>query len=178
MPISCCWRRPPAADHLRLRHQHRADARGQGRHRAERDRPRDRVGHRGAQGGDSVGSRNGDAADPIHARRSGAVQDGRSRPDPRRPARRTAGVRQRDQRSRGADQGYRLGCRRPPRHPDRAEPRGGQHAGQADDVLGRRRRRGHRAWRRVPIILTSRADSLRTRLASCAIAALAARPVV
>ncbi len=28
----------------------------------------------------------------------------------------------------------------------------------------------------VPIILTSRADSLRTRLASCAVAALAARP--
>ena len=71
---------------------------------------------------------------------------------------------------------HRLGGRRRSRHPARARPRGRQHPGQAADV----------SWptptapalvlgARVPIILTSRADSVRSRIASCAVAVLARR---
>ena len=60
----------------------------------------------------------------------------------------------------GEDQEDRLAGRRPRQRPRRARPRGGQHARQEPDLPRRRRRRGHRARRAVPIILTSRADSL------------------
>ena len=45
-------------------------------------------------------------------RRRGALQDGRSRTDQGRPARRSAGVRQRHQPGRGEDQGHHVGGRR------------------------------------------------------------------
>ena len=71
---------------------------------------------------------------------------------------------------------HRLAGRRPRQRPGRARPRGRQHAGQepvaswrgadaAGIVLGAR----------VPIILTSRADALLTRLASCAVAVAGGR---
>ena len=74
----------------------------------------------------------------------------------------------------GAHEEDRVAGGRPGRHPARARSRGGQHAGKAAAVSGRRRQRGHRAGRAVPIVLTSRADSVRTRLASAAVMALVA----
>ena len=62
---------------------------------------------------------------------------------PRRPA----GVRQRHQQGGGEDQGDSLGGRRRSRHPARAGPRGGQHAGQAAQLPGQRRQRRPRARR-------------------------------
>ena len=72
------------------------------------------------------------------------------------------------------DQGHQVGGRRRSRHPARARPRSGQHPRQAAHVPGQRRQRRARAGARVPIILTSRADSVRSRIASCAVAMLAA----
>ena len=64
--------------------------------------------------------------------------------------------------------------RRHGRHPARARPRGGQHAGQAALLPGRAEGAGIVLGARVPIVLTSRADSVRTRLASTAVMALVA----
>ena len=56
-------------------------------------------------------------------------------------ARRSAGVRQRDQQGGGADQGHPVRGRRRSRHPARARPRGGQHPGQAAQLPRQRRQR-------------------------------------
>ena len=122
---------------------------------------------------DPVGGRDGDDEDPLDHRGRGAVQDGRARPDHRRAPRRAAGLRQRHRPRGGADQGHRLARSRAAAQilvvPDLEA--GNMlaknltflaHADAAGIVLGAR----------VPIILTSRADSVRTRLASCAVAAL------
>ena len=78
------------------------NARGQGRHRAQRDRPGACVGDRAAEGRDPVGGGDRDLEDSLDDRRRGAVQDGRARPDHRRAARRPAGARQRDHREAAA----------------------------------------------------------------------------
>ena len=110
---------------------------------------------------------------PSTDRRRGALQDGRPRPDHRRHARRSARVRQRGR------SGSRAGSRASnPKSPDARRfwscrisrpatcwPRISSFLAKADAagiVLGAR----------VPIILTSRADSVRTRMASCAVAVL------
>ena len=72
------------------------------------------------------------------------------------------------------DQGHRLGRCRPCRDSRRSRPRIGQHGRQAAGVPGERLDRRRCPWRRVPIVLTSRADTAETRVASCAIAALIA----
>ena len=56
----------------------------------------------------------------------------------------------------------------------RSRPRGGQHARQEPDLSGRGGRSRNRVGAKVPIILTSRADSRVARLASCAVASLLA----
>ncbi len=84
-----------AADHGR-RGEHRARPRLQGRHLPQRDRPGARARNRRAEGRDPVRRGNRDAEDRVDAARGRAVQDGRPRPDHRRPARRSARVRQRD----------------------------------------------------------------------------------
>ena len=132
----------------RRRDQHRADAEGEGRHRAERDRP----GARCSASSEpkvailsAVEMVNPDIASTHRRRR--AVQDGRSRPDPRR--RSSTG------RSRSTTRSARsprapsasIAGGRPCRHPAGAEHRVGQHAGQAAAVLRRRRQCGHRARR-------------------------------
>ena len=67
----------------------------------------------------------------------------------------------------GRDQEDRLARRRAGRHPGRPRPRGRQHAGQAAcRSWPTPTRAGIVLGARVPIILTSRADSVRTRLAS------------
>ena len=60
------------------------------------------------------------------------------------------------------------------RHSAGARPGGGQHAGQGTDVSGGRGSAGIVLGARVPIILTSRADSARTREASAAVMVLLA----
>ena len=66
------------------------DARGQARHRAERDRSGARARDRDAKGRDPVGGRDGHGDDQVHARRRRALQDGRPRADHRRHRRRPA----------------------------------------------------------------------------------------
>ena len=93
---------PQGADRHRRRHQHRADARREGRHLPERDRPRDQPRRREAEGGDSRRRRNRHLQDAGDDRRGGAVQDGRPGADHGRTPRRAAGVRQRHQPRGGA----------------------------------------------------------------------------
>ena len=57
----------------------------------------------------------------------------------------------------------------------RGHGRSRQHAGERPVLPGRHRRRRQRLGGRVPIILTSRADSVLTRRASCAVAVLVAK---
>ena len=78
---------------------------------------------------------------PATHRRRRALQDGRARADQGRPARRPAGVRQRDQPRRGEDQGHHVRGRRRSRHPAGARSRSRQHAGQAAQLPGQRRQR-------------------------------------
>ena len=133
------------------------------------------MGVAGGAGGDPERDGDGERQGAVDHRGRGAVQDGGSRPDHRRAAGRTAGAGQRDQparrrRSSGSLRRWRdaptcwwfrtskpATCwRRACRSWRRPTPPG--------IVLGAR----------VPIILTSRADSLLTRLASCAVAVMVA----
>ena len=85
------------ADRHRRRDQHRAVAGREGGHLPERHRSGDHARPGTAEGGDPGGGRDDHVEDAGDDRRRRAVQDGRSRADHRRAARRTAGVRQRDQ---------------------------------------------------------------------------------
>ena len=116
-----------------------------------------------------VGSRDGDPEDPLDDRRRRAVQDGRSRPDHRRHPRRAARVRQRDLAGgRAKTKGIVSPVAGAGRHPGRAGSRSRQHAGQAAQYLADADGAGIVVGARVPIVLTSRADSVRTRLYSTA----------
>ena len=131
------------------------------------------------QGRDALGGRDGQPQDPVHARRRGAVQDGRPRPDHRRHPRRAARLRQRGQ------------------SPEAAKIKGivSPVAGRADilvvpdleagnmlakqlEYLADAQMAGIVLGARVPIMLTSRADKTIARLGSCAIALLMARRLV
>ena len=168
-------RADPSGDavHHRRCHQHLSRSRCQARHRAERDRSvhADRSGH--AAGCHPFRGRDGDSENSVDHRRRGALQDGRSRPDHGRHPRRAARLRQRHRsrrrrrsrasspRSRAARKSW--SC--PISRPATCWPRISHFLAKADAagiVLGAR----------VPIILTSRADSVRSRMASCAVAVL------
>ena len=90
-------------------------------------------------------------------------------------ARRPAGLRQRDQQGRRADQGHRVGGGRRSRTscscPDLEA---GNILAKQLTFLANADSAGLVLGARVPIILTSRADSVRSRIASCAVAVLAA----
>ena len=94
----------------------------------------------------------------------------------RLPARcsRAAGARQRHQPRRGGDQTHRLAGGGVRQRADRARPGGREYAGEEPDLPGWGDAAGVVVGARVPIILTSRADSLTARIASCAVAALVA----
>ena len=62
--------------------------------------------------------------------------------------------------------------RRPGADPGGSRPRGRQHAGQEFAYFAKADGAGIVLGARVPIVLTSRADSARARMASCAVAAL------
>ncbi|KAF1858453.1 hypothetical protein Lal_00014968 [Lupinus albus] len=136
----------PAVPHGR-RGQHLPDAGRQARHRAERDRPRARAGHRRAARGAAVRAGDRVSEDRVDHRGGRAVQDGGPRPDHGRRHRRADGVRPRRVGGSGAHEGLRVARRRPGRHPRRARPRSGQHARQAARIPGRGAGRGHRARR-------------------------------
>ena len=88
--------RPPGdAVHHRRGDQHLPDLDDQARHRPERHRPLDRHRHGHAARRDPLRRRDGDDEDPLDDRGRRALQDGRARPDHRRPARRPARLRQR-----------------------------------------------------------------------------------
>jgi len=126
------------------------------------------------QGGHPLRRRGDQLQDSLDARCSGPVQDGR-------PSQITGGIldgplpsitpsvrrlpRSRDHLARQRGRGY----------PARPGPGVGQHALQAADLPGRRRRGRHCARDEIPVVLTSRADSIRTRLTSAAVMALVAR---
>ncbi len=96
-------------DHLRdgCGDQHLPRSRRQTRHHPERDRPLQPGRLRqDAAGGDPVRGRDRDLEDPVDDRSRGPVQDGRSRPDHRRHARRPAGLRQCHRSGSRADQGH------------------------------------------------------------------------
>ena len=164
----------PPVPHRR-RHQHRTRPRRQARHRPERHRPGPGPGDRDPQGRHPVGRRDGDpklrstieaaALCKMADRKqiTGGVVDG--------PLAFDNAVSEEAARAKGIVSAG----GRPGRHPGRARPRGRQHARQAAGVPGRGPGGGHRARRRVPIALTSRADKPMGRMASCAIALLLAR---
>ena len=136
----------------------------QDRHRPERDRPASRPGAGRAARGDPLGGRDGEPEDADDAGRAARAR-WPTRPDQGWRARRAPGVRQRDQPGGGEDQGNRPAGRRPGTDPGGARPRGGNMLAKTCRsspmptpriVLGAR----------VPIILTSRADEVRTKIAS------------
>ena len=119
--------------------------------------------------GDAVGGGDGEPCDPLDAGCRRAVQDGRARPDHRRPGRWPAGLRQRGQPGRGAREGHRL--RRSPGMADILvvpDLESGNMLAKQLTFLAGADAAGIVMGARVPIILTSRADSPRTRVASCA----------
>jgi phosphate acetyltransferase len=70
-----CPRPQGPFDHHGCRGQHRPEPRRQGRHRAERDRPRPCAGISGSAGGDHVGDGDGQPRRPVDDRSGCAVQD-------------------------------------------------------------------------------------------------------
>ena len=92
---------------------------------------------------------------------TGGILDGRSR-------------RQCHQPRSGGDQENRVSGGWAREHCGRSRLRGRQHAGQEPLVLAKADAAGIVLGARVPVILTSRANSLVSRLASCAIAVMAA----
>ena len=132
---------PQGPDRDRRGDQHRADARGQGGHLSERDRPGEDVRRRTAQGRDPRRGRNREFENARHARRRRALQDGGSRADQGRHAGRPARVRQRHQPRCREDEGHHVRGGRRSRHSAGAGSRGRQHDGQDAQLPGQRRQR-------------------------------------
>ena len=166
----------PRPVHHRCGDQHLSRSRCQARHHPERDRSVHADRPRHAARRDPFRGRNRDLENSLDHRGRGALQDGRPRADHRRHARRPARVRQCHRSGGGPDQGHQVRGRRPGPDPGRARPRSRQHARQESHFLAKADAAGIVLGARVPIILTSRADSVRSRMASCAVAVLYATP--
>ena len=164
------------ADRDRRGDQHRAHAGGQGRHHPERDRPRPCAAVQGSAGRDPVGDGNRQS-EACH-RRSRPPRCARWPTAARSPApssmvrwrstTRSASSRWRSRRSTRRSPDAPTFSSFPISRPATCWPRACRSwrgADAAGIVLGAR----------VPIILTSRADSVMTRLASCAVAVLVAK---
>ena len=120
-----------------------------------------------------VGDRDRQSGSCLEHGRGGAFKDGRSRPDRRRGDRRPAGVRQRDFGGIGGDQGNFFAGRRRAGHPDGARISMSETCStNRSSIWARGECAGVVLGARVPIILTSRSDSRRARIASCALAQL------
>ena len=149
------------------------DLAGQGRHRAERDRsPRAlRLRRSGSRSSRRWRHQSEGALD---GRGGGPVQDGRSRPDHWRRPRWPVGARQRDQR--GSAEIEHIVSPVAGRANVLVVPdlEAGNMLAKTLTFLAGADAAGIVLGARVPIILTSRADSVVTRLASCAVASLLA----
>ena len=119
-----------------------------------------------AQGRDSVGGGDGQPEDRIDAARGGAVQDGRAPADRGRRARRAARLRQRDLAGGGANQAHRVPGRRAADILLVPDLEAGNMIAKQLTYLAGADSAGIVLGARVPIVLTSRADNVRTRLAS------------
>ena len=122
-----------------------------------------------------VGDGDGEPRRAFDDRGGGAVQDGRPRPDHRRHPRRPARARQRDQPRGRRHQEDQVAGRGPRQRADRAGPRGGNMLAKSLSFLANADSAGIVLGAKVPIMLTSRADSVMARLASCAVASLVAQ---
>jgi acyl dehydratase len=164
----------PVAGHG-WRHQHHADLGGQGCDRAERNRPGACHGHCATARGHPRRGGDRQRPDALHARCRGAVQDGRPRTDHRRLLDGPLAFDNAINEAAAAEKGI-------------VSPV----AGRADILVVPDLEAGNMLAKqltflagaeaagvvlgaRVPIILSSRADSARTRLASCALGVLIAR---
>jgi hypothetical protein len=131
------------------------------------------------EGRHSFGHGDHQPEDPVHARRCGTVQDGRSRPDHRGPPRWPACLRQRDFDWRRENQGHQVGRCRSCRHPRHAGSRSPATCSPSSwNIMANALTAAIVIGAKVPIVLTSRADTAETRMASCVIAALITHPTV
>ena len=164
---------PQGAVHHRRRDQHRARPDDQGGHHPERDGHAARARQRAAEGRDPLGGRDGEPEDPGHARCRGALQDGRPRADHRRgcwtgrwpSTTRSAALRRPIKKIVSPVAGDADILVVPDLEAGNMLAKQLSYLAGADSagiVLGAR----------VPIILTSRADSVASRLASVALARL------
>ena len=133
------------------------------------------LGRRAAQGRDPLGGRDRDAQDPLDDRCRGALQDGRARPDHRRACStarspsttRSARRRRRSRASAPRSRAMPTSCVVP-------DLEAGNMLAKQLSFLANADAAGIVLGARVPIILTSRADTVRARMASCAVAVLLA----
>ena len=129
------------------------------------------LGLEAAQGRDPGGGRDGQLEDARHDRRRRAVQDGRARPDPAAAcwtarSRSTTRSARRRRRSRGSESAV-------AGDPDILlvpDLEAGNMLAKQLTFLANADSAGLVLGARVPVILTSRADSVRSRIASCAVA--------
>ncbi len=134
--------------HLRRRDQHRAGPHDQGRHRPERRRPRPRLRPPAAARRHPVGGRDHQPGDRLDARRRHLVEDGRTRPDPRRDRRRAAGDGQRHRPRGGAHQGHHLAGRGTRQRADRSQSRSRATCSPRSSPSSRGRKRRGWCWGR------------------------------
>ena len=145
----------------------------QARHRAERDRPVHPNRSRSPARCVALGGRDRHRENPLDHRRGRVVQDGRPRPDHRRRTRWAAGLRQCDRPRGGKDQGDQIrGCGARADFLVVPDLEAGNMLAKNLTFLAKADAAGIVLGARVPIILTSRADSVRSRMASCAVAVL------
>ena len=141
----------------------------------ERHRPRpSRSGVERAEGGHPGRGRDRDLEDARHHRRRRPVQDGRARTDHRRAPRRPPGFRQRHQPRGRRTKGITSEVAGDPDILLAPDLEAGNILAKQLSFLANADSAGLVLGARVPIILTSRADSVRARIASCGVAMLAA----
>ena len=159
-------------DHHRRRDQHRADARGQDGHLSERDRPGALVRSRAAEGRDPRGRRDRELEDARDARCRRALQDGRARADQGRPLDGPLAFDNAISRDAAKIKGIVSEVAGDPDILLAPDLEAGNMMAKQLSFLANADSAGLVLGARVPVILTSRADSLRSRIASCAVAAL------
>ena len=123
---------------------------------------------------DTFRRRDRDGRHPLHHRGRRAVQDGRPRPDHRWRAGRPAGFRQCHQPGGGRDQRHQVAVAGQAQILVVPDLEAGNMLAKNLSFLSKADAAGIVLGARVPVILTSRADNVRTRLASCAVASLLA----
>ena len=173
--IASSWTCPATRTAHRHRRggQYRPRSRCESRHRPERDRSGACDGRRAGAGGDL--KRHGDCdGGPPRRSKPRPCADGGARPDHGRDPRRAARARQRDQSGSGGDQEDCVPGRGAREHLVVPDLEAGNMLAKSLSFLAKADAAGIVLGARVPVILTSRADSLLSRLASCAVAVMIA----